>query len=130
MKERLSKCPACETPILTPADAAAHVCPSNPTNPSSEEVDLAELASKEALKERKKIKPTKDMLLKDSITACQQLSEFWDGEVDMIVVMIPKDTLNVAYCTSISHAERLRAVFQKLLQDTTRLGALKEGVKS
>ena len=121
-RERVDRCPSCQQYLATPAEMAAHVCPSNESNFS---VDLAKQASDRALAERQKLRPTKEQLFKDSMSACQQLNDFWDGEVDVIVALVPRQTMEIAYCTNVEQPEKLRLVLGAMLRDTTKIGPMR-----
>lgn len=119
MSEKVDKCPSCRQYLGTPAEMAAHVCPSNDSNFS---VDLAKAASDRALAERQRLRPTREQLFRDATSACQQLNDFWDGEVDNVVVMVPRGSMDFAYCTNIAQPEKLRRILEAALKDTTKIG--------
>lgn len=125
----LDPCPSCRQTFQTLAEAASHVCPGG--GPVTDgEIDLVEEASKAALAARRQIIPTKEHLLRDCISAVQQLEAFWDGEVEVIVALVPRGQMEISYVTSILDPEKLYRVLKRLLRDSTKLAPLNPKIKS
>jgi len=117
MNEKVTACPACGAHLQTPAEFATHFCP---TGDSQGEDLLARIQSRQALEERQKIQPTYERLQKDVASACQQLNDFWDGEVEVLVALVPRGTNQAHWCTTIPDADRFTRILSEILRKGVR----------
>jgi len=117
--QSVSKCPACGNSILTPADAAAHVCPNLVPDPTPEQVRGADLATQIKAAARASIQPTKEALVADARKMIQAVVDGWDQEVEVIVILVPRGTLdNMAVHRFLhgDHKQRMRQIFDHILK--------------
>jgi len=115
-----NRCPSCGNTIDTPAQAAAHVCPTdqNRQDPTPEQVALAARQTREKAALRAALLPTQAALQADARLIAQTVVDCWDREVECIVILVPKGTLdNLAVCRFLhgEHRERQRQIFQRVL---------------
>jgi hypothetical protein len=93
--QSVSRCPSCGGTILTPAEAAAHVCPTALTaDPTTEQVADAALATRLKTAQRAALLPTREALMADARKCVQAIVDGWDREVEAIVILGPKGTLD------------------------------------
>jgi len=117
--QSVSKCPACGNSISTPAEAAAHVCPNTAIDPTPEHVHNADLATKIKAAARASIQPTREHLTADARRMVQAVVDGWDQEVETIVILVPKGTLdNMAVMRFLQgeHKQRMRQIFDLILK--------------
>lgn len=62
------------------------------------------------------IQPTREKLASDAADAVQQLHDFWDGEVQSIVILIPKNGTTASWKASVVPNERLRQVLEAVIK--------------
>jgi hypothetical protein len=115
---RVDQCPVCGESLQTPAEFAAHVCPKDDSQGAQA---LAKIQSSQARQERQNLRPTQENLLKDSAQATREINDAWDGEVEVIVVLIPKGTMNAAWCTNMTDPSKLRDLLKLLWRRSTGL---------
>jgi hypothetical protein len=122
-----SRCPSCGDEISTAAAAAAHVCPKHHTfhDPTQEEVSAASALSLVKAAERAAVKPTPAKLLEDARKICEAVVTGWDGEVECIVALVPKNSTGIATVRTAMDRERARYLLRAMLQ---RLGNAEEKV--
>ena len=113
MSEKISSCPSCKQSLYTPAEMAAHNCPTDDTQDAA---TIAKMKSIVATAERAAIQPTPEALTSGCASAVQQLWDFWDGEVEAIVIMVPKGSNQFAYATTITDREKTLILLRRLLQ--------------
>ena len=60
--------------------------------------------------------PTKDNLQKDALSIAQQIHDAWDGEVQCLVVLCPRDTgtqkFDIHIASTVNRFEKLEAIWQ------------------
>jgi hypothetical protein len=107
MTQVLKNCPNCHEGMSSSAEMAAHRCPEVYRDVNQEVLRAAARAELEA---RRKIRPTRGLLAEDCRKVCEQLHEFWDGEVLSVVIMVPRDGGDAAGFTTVEDSERYRAI--------------------
>lgn len=115
---RITKCPSCGESLDSPAEFAAHVCPQDDSQGAQA---LAKIQTSQARAERQRLRPTQENLLKDSAEATRQINDAWDSEVEVIVVLLPKGTMNAVWCTNLTDPSKLRDLLKLLWRRSTAL---------
>lgn len=123
--QHTDKCPNCWEQISTPAEAAAHVCATAGTpDPTQQQVTDARIATAVKAAQRATIQPTPEKLRADAKAMVQAIVDGWDREVECIVILVPKGTLdNMAVSRFLvgEHRERQRQIFNRALSKASNL---------